>query len=77
VVPGRLDVAPGAVRHPRAIPLEVLEVPLLSTLIANPSLFTCVPPEIFLRLFKNGSDRHNKGFRLFPYLSLPFFPHIP
>ena len=33
----------------RAIPLEV---PLLSTVIANPSLFTWVPLGIFLWLFK-------------------------
>ena len=73
VVPRRPDIAPGAVRHLRAIPLEVLEVPLLSTVIANPSLFTCVPPEIFLRLFKNGSDSHYKGFHLFLCFSLLSF----
>ena len=60
----------------RAIPLEVS---LLSTVIANPSLFTWVPLGIFLREFKNGFHSHCKGFRLFLCLFLPFFfsPHIP
>ena len=40
----------GRLRCLRAIPLEV---PLLSTVIASPSLFTWVPLGIFLRLFKN------------------------
>ena len=54
----------------RAIPLEVS---LLSTVIANPSLFTWVPLGIFLREFKNGFHSHCKGFHLFLCLSLPFF----
>ena len=61
----------GRLRCRRAIPLEV---PLLSTVIASPSLFTWVPLGIFLRLFKNGSDSHYKGFRLFLCLFLSFFP---
>ena len=58
----------------RAIPLEV---PLLSTVIARPSLFTWVPLGIFLGLFKNGSDSHYKGFLLFLCLCFLSFPHIP
>ena len=60
----------GQLRFLRAIQLEV---PLLSTVIASPSLFTWVPLGIFLRLFKNGSDSHYNGFHLFLCLSLPFF----
>ena len=52
VVLCRPDMEPGRLRCLRAIPLEV---PLLSTVIASPSLFTWVPLDIFLRLFKNGS----------------------
>ena len=43
----------------RAIPLEVS---LLSIVIASPSFFTWIPPGILLRLFKNSSDSHYKGF---------------
>ena len=63
----------GQLRCLRAIPLEM---PLLSTVIASPSLFTWVPLGIFLRLFKNGFHSHCEGFSLFLCLSLPFFPHI-
>ena len=48
----RPDIEKGQLRFLRAIPLEV---PLLSTVIASPSLFTWVPLDIFLRLFKKGS----------------------
>lgn len=66
----------GQLRRLRAI---LLAVPLLPTVIASPSLFTWVPLGIFLRLFKNSSDSHYKGFHLFLCLSLPLFlfPHIP
>ena len=60
----------GRLRCQRAIPLDM---PLLSTVIASPSLFTWVPLGIFLRLFKNGFHSHCEGFRLFLCLSLPFF----
>ena len=60
----------GRLRGLRAIPLEM---PLLSTAIASPPLFTCVPLGIFLRLFKNGFHSHCEGFRLLLRLSLPFF----
>ena len=66
----RPDMELGWLRCLRAI---LLEVPLLSTVIASPSLFTWVPLGIFFRLFKNGSDSHYKGFCLFRCLS---FPHI-
>ena len=68
VVLCRPDIEPGRLRCLRSIPLEV---PLLSTVIA--SLFTWVPLGIFLRLFKNDSDTHYKGFCLFLCLFLPFF----
>ena len=45
----------GQLRCLREIPLEV---PLLFTIIASPSLFTWVPLDIFLRLFKNASHSH-------------------
>ena len=66
----------GRLRCLRAI---LLEVPLLSTVIASPSLFTWVPLGIFLRLHKSVFHSHCKGFRLFLCLFLPFFfsPHIP
>ena len=64
----------GALRCLKAIPLEV---PLLSTVIASPSLFTWVPLGIFLRLFKNISQ----PLRGLPPVPLSFFclsfPHIP
>ena len=70
----------GRLRCLRAIPLEM---PLLSTVIASPSLFTWVPLGIFLRLFKNGFHSHCNGFRPFLclYLFIYFFaflscPHI-
>ena len=40
-----------------------LVIPLLSTVIEIPSLFTWVSLGIFFRLFKNGSYSHCKGFR--------------
>jgi len=40
----------------------LLEVSLLSIVIASPSFFTWIPPRILLRLFKNSSDSHYKGF---------------
>ena len=49
----------GRLRCLRAIPLEV---PLLSTVIASPPLSTWVPLRVFLRLFKNSSHSHCKGF---------------
>ena len=60
----------------RAIPLEV---PLLSTVIASPSLFTWVPLGIFLQLFKNVFHSHCEGFLPFPLSFFAFlsFPHIP
>ena len=60
----------GRLRCLRAI---LLEVPLLSTVIASPSLFTWAPLGIFLRLFKNIFHSHGEGFRLFLCLFLPFF----
>ena len=62
----------GQLRCLRAIPLGV---PLLSTVIASPSLFTWVPLGIFLRLFKNGSDNHYKGVPL-SFSAFLSFPHI-
>ena len=66
----------GRLRCLRAIPLEV---PLLSTVVASPSLFTWAPLGIFLRLFKNVFHSHGEGFRLFLCLFFAFlsFPHIP
>ena len=66
----------GRLRCLRAI---TLEVPLLSTVIASPSLFTWAPLGIFLRLFKNVFHSHCKGFHLFLCLFSAFlsFPHIP
>ena len=54
------------------------EASLLSTMIACPSLFTWVSLGIFLRLFKNSSDSHYKGF-CYPFVFSAFlsFPHIP
>ena len=46
----------------KAIPLEV---PLLCTVIASPSLFTRVPLGIFLWMFKNIFHSHCEGFCLF------------
>ena len=65
----------GRLRCLRAIPLEV---PLLSTVIANPSLFTWAPLGIFLRLFKNVFHSHGEGFRLFLclFFALLSFLHI-
>ena len=75
VVLCRPDMEPGGgggvwLRCLRAIPLEV---PLLSTIIASPSLFTRAPLGIFLGLFKNVFHSHGKGFRLVLHLFLPFF----
>ena len=66
----------GWLRCLRAIPLEV---PLLSTAVASPSLFTWAPLGIFLRLFKNVFHSHGEGFCLFLCLFFAFlsFPHIP
>ena len=65
----------GQLRCLRAIPLEV---PLLSTVIASPSLFTWAPLGIFLRLFKNVFHSHGEGFRLFlSFFAFLSFPHIP
>ena len=61
----------------RAIPLEM---PLLSTGIASPSLFTWVPLGIFLWLFKNVFHSRCEGFCLFLclfYFAFLSFPHIP
>ena len=58
----------------RCMRVILFEAPLLSTVIASPSLFTWVPLGIFLRLFKNGFDSHYKGFHLFLCLFLSFFP---
>ena len=61
----------GRLRCLRAIPLEM---PLLSTVIASPSLFTWAPLGIFLRLFKNVFHSHGEGFRLFfIFFCLSFF----
>ena len=66
----------GQLRSLRSIPLVV---PLLSTVIASPSLFTWVLLGIFLRLFKKVFHSHCEGFRLFLYLFFAFFSflHIP
>ena len=63
----------GQLRCLRAI---LLEVPPLSTVIENSSLFTSFPLGIFLRLFKNGSDNHYKGVPL-SFSAFLSFPHIP
>ena len=47
----------------------VWRVPLLSTVIASPSIFTWVPLGIFLRLFQSKSNSH-AGASVFP---LSFF----
>ena len=66
----------GQLRCLRAIPLEV---PLLSTVIASPSLFTWVPLGIFLRLFKNVFIAIAKAsafsFVFFAFLSFRHIPH--
>ena len=51
----------GWLRSLRAI---LLEMPLLSTVIASPSLFTWDPLGIFLRLFKNVFHSHGEGFHV-------------
>ena len=51
----------GQLRCLRAIPLEV---PLLSTVVASPSLSTWAPLGIFLRLFKNVFHSHGEGFHV-------------
>ena len=56
----------GQLRCLREIPLEM---PLLSTVVTSPSLFTWVPLGIFLRLFQSRSNSHCWGFSL----SLVFF----
>ena len=61
----------------RCLRAILLEVTLLSTVIASPSFFIWVPLGNFLRLFKNSSDSQYKGFCLFLCLFLPFLPHIP
>ena len=53
----------GWLRCLRPIPLEM---PLLSTVITNPSLFTWVSLGIFLRLFQWRSNSHCWGFSLSP-----------
>ena len=75
VVLCRLDMEPGQLRCLRAIPLEM---PLLSTVIASPSLFTWALLGIFLRLFKNVFHSHGEGFCLFLCLFFAFlsFSHI-
>lgn len=74
VVLCRPDMEPGRLRCLRAIPLEV---PLLSTAVASPSLFTWAPLGIFLRLFKNVFHSHGEGFCLFLCLfAFLSFPHI-
>ena len=65
----------GWLRCLRAIPLEV---PLLSTVIASPSLFTWAPLGIFLRLFKNVFHSHGEAaFVFFFFFAFLSFPHIP
>ena len=51
----------GWLRCLRAI---LLEIPVLSTVIPSPSLFTWVTLGIFLRLFQSRSDSHCWGFSL-------------
>ena len=63
----------GRLRFLRAIPLEV---PLLSTVIASPSLFTWVPLGIFLRLLKNVFHSHGEGFCLFLCLFFAFLSSL-
>ena len=67
----------GRLRFLRAIPLEVA---LLSTVIASPSLVTWGPLGIFLWLFKNVFHSRCEGFCLFLclfYFAFLSFPHIP
>ena len=66
----------GRLKCLRAIPLEV---PLLSTVIASPSLFTWAPLGIFLRLFKNVFHGYGEGFSLFlcNFFAFLSFLHIP
>ena len=60
-------------RHLRCLRAIPLRAPILFRVIASSSLFTWVPREIFLRLFKNGSDSHYQCFSLFLCLYLSFF----
>ena len=64
----------------RCLKAVLLEMPLLSTVIASPSLFTWVPLGIFLRLFQSRSNSHCWGFSLstgsFFFFLVYFHPHI-
>ena len=59
----------GWLRGLRAI---LLDVPLVSTVIASPSLFTWVPLGILLRLFQSRSNSH-AGDSVFPWYFFFFF----
>ena len=67
----------GRLRCLRAI---LLEMPILSTVIPSPSLFTWVTVGIFLRLFQSRSNSHCWGFSLltgsFFFFLVYFHPHI-
>ena len=54
----------------------LLEMSLLSTVIASPSLFTWVPLGIFLRLLKNVFHSHGEGFCLFLCLFFAFLSSL-
>ena len=55
----------------RCLGAILLEMPVLSTVITSPSLFTWVPLDIFLRLFQRRSNSH-AGISVY-YLVLFFF----
>ena len=70
---GRPDMELGWLRGLRAV---LLEVPLLSLVIASPSLFTWIPLGILLRLFESRSNSH-AGALVFPWsFFCSYFPHI-
>ena len=51
-------------RQLRCLRAILLEMSVLSTVIASPSLFTWVPPGILLRLFQSRSNSHCWGISL-------------
>ena len=53
-----LQTGPGVWGQLRCLAVVLLEMPLLSTVITSPSLFTWISLGIFLRLFQRGSNSH-------------------
>ena len=61
----------GQIRCQRRIPLEI---PLLSTVITSPFIFTWIPLGTFLRLFQCMSISHFGGFSLLSGSFIAYFP---